>query len=215
MRTRIPDVCIRRLPVYLRAVTELAAQQVEIVSSAELARRTGFSSEQIRKDLAYLGAFGIRGVGYSTEVLRSRIRAVLGLDRDVRAALVGAGNLGTALARYAAQRHDGVRIAAIFDADPARIGTELAGLVVQPVERLEAVCRSLGVRVGILAVPAGAAQPVADRLVQAGVVALLNFAPVRLRVPAGVYVQDVDLGLELQSLAYYVGEGRREAGAGR
>lgn len=203
-RGRIPDVAVRRLPVYLRALGELAERHVEIVSSAELARRTGFSSEQIRKDLAYFGAFGTRGVGYRTAVLRDRLRAILGLDRNPRAALVGAGHLGTALARYALTRDQGVRIAAIFDNDPARIGTEVAGVIVQPVDRLEASCREAGIRIGIVAVPAGAAQSVADALVRGGVRAVLNFAPVKLRVPRGVYVQDVDLSMELQSLAYYV-----------
>lgn len=206
-RARIPEVSVRRLPVYLRVLTELAEQQVEVVSSAELARRTGFSSEQIRKDLAYFGAFGTRGVGYHTELLRTRIRQILGLDRDVRAALVGAGNLGTALARYVLTRDHGVRIVAIFDSDPRRVGAEIAGVPVRPAEQLEDACRRLDVRIGIIAVPAQAAQQVAERLARAGVVALLNFAPVRLRVEPPVHVQDVDLSLALQSLAYYAAAG--------
>lgn len=206
-RGRIPEVTVRRLPVYLRVLGELAEQRVEVVSSAELARRTGFSSEQIRKDLAYFGAFGTRGVGYGTELLRARIRQILGLDRGVRAALVGAGNLGTALARYVLARDHGVRIVAIFDSDPARVGVRIGGVEVQPAERLEQVCRELGVRIGVVAVPAAAAQTVAERLARAGVTALLNFAPVRLRLDPAVYVQDVDLSLALQSLAYYAADG--------
>lgn len=211
-RARIPDVSVRRLPVYLRALSDLEAQGVAVVSSAELARRTGFSSEQIRKDLAYFGAFGTRGVGYATARLRERVRRILGLDREVAAALVGAGNLGTALARYVLSRDHGVRIAAIFDSDPARVGAVIGGVPVQPAERLEEECRRLEVRIGIVAVPAPAAQEVAERLARAGAVALLNFAPVHLRLPPGVHVHDVDLSLALQSLAYYAAaEGRAQS----
>lgn len=203
-RGRIPEVAVKRLPIYLRVLGECAAGGLEIVSSAELARRTGLSSEQIRKDLAYFGGFGTRGVGYRTEVLQDRIRRVLGLDRDVAVALVGAGHLGTALARYNQGRHQHVRFAAIFDADPAKVGEVIAGIEVRTVSELADVVRRLRIRMAVIAVPAAAAQEVADALVAAGVEALLNFAPVKLSVPPGVQVQNIDLSLELQALAYYV-----------
>lgn len=203
---RIPDVAIRRLPVYLRALTELHAEDHDIVSSADLAARTGYSSEQIRKDLAYFGAFGKRGVGYQTADLIERLRHILGLDRQVPIALVGAGHLGTALARYNLTRHRDVRIVAIFDSDPERIGQAIESVVIEPAERMEEVIRAAGIRLAIIAVPAQAAQGVAQRLVKAGVEAILNFAPVTLQVPPGVVVQNIDLTLELQSLAYYTRE---------
>jgi len=201
---RPPDVAIKRLPVYLRVLAELEAAGSDVVSSADLARRTGFSSEQIRKDLAYFGSFGTRGVGYSTAGLASGIRRVLGLDREVAAVLVGAGHLGTALARYNVGREQHVNLVAIFDIDPAKLGQELGGTRVRSVTELPAVVRRLGVRLGVIAVPAAAAQTVAEDLVGAGVVALLNFAPVKLSLPAHVQVQNIDLSLELQALAYYL-----------
>jgi len=181
----------------------LAASDVDVVSSAELGRLTGFSSEQIRKDLAYFGAFGTRGVGYSTAQLARRIERILGFDRPILAALVGAGNLGTALIRYNSSRDQDVLIKAVFDDDPSKVGTLLEGIRVTPTAHLETVVRSAGIRMGIIAVPASVAQEVAKRMVKAGVTALLNFAPVSLKVPEGVFVRDVDLTIELQSLAYY------------
>lgn len=201
-RSRIPQVAIKRLPVYLRALTELAASHVEIVSSAELARLTGFSSEQIRKDLAYFGGFGTRGVGYHTEALLDRIRRILGLHREVGVALVGAGHLGTALARYNQTRHH-VHIQAIFDSDPAKIGQELGGVVVRDVAELTAAVAAEKIRMGVIAVPAAEAQHVATKLCEAGVEAILNFAPIRLDVPANVHVENIDLSQALQALSYY------------
>lgn len=193
--------------MYLRALDQKRERGVEIVSSAELARQTGFTSEQIRKDLAYFGAFGTRGVGYSVDSLSDRIRRILGLHREVPAVLVGAGHLGTALARYNLTRSQPVRIVAIFDTDPGKIGTRIESVGIEPLERLGEVVRERGVRLAILAVPAAAAQAVASRLVEAGVEGVLNFSPVQLQVGEGVQVQQIDLSLELESLAYYtVGE---------
>ncbi len=200
----LPDVAVKRLPVYLRALGDVRAAGQEIVSSAELAERTGLTSEQIRKDLAMLGGFGTRGVGYRIETLAASIRSVLGLDRPVTVALVGAGHLGTALARYNEGRRQQPSIGAIFDADPAKVGTPLGGSRVQSLDELDATIAELGVRMAIIAVPAPAAQQVADRLVTAGCDVLLNFAPVRLNLPAGIRVHNVDLAMELEALAYYV-----------
>ena len=204
---RIPEVVIRRLPLYLRVVADLVERNVPIVSSAELARLTGFSSEQIRKDFACFGAFGTRGVGYRTDVLWRHIRSTLGLDRPVHAVLIGAGNLGTAFARYTILRDRDIRLVAIFDADRRKVGTEIEGVPIHHTEEMQDVIRRLGARMAIVAVPAEVAQQVVDQAVGAGVTAVLNFCPVKLRVPDHVHVQDVDLSLELQSLAYYVSTG--------
>ncbi len=210
MSARIPQVAVKRLPVYLRVLGDLAAQRVEIVSSAELSRLTGFSSEQIRKDLAHFGSFGTRGVGYRTEALLDGIRDVLGLHRDIAVALVGAGHLGTALARYNQSQDQHVDILAVFDADPAKIGQALGGTRVRDVAELPRVVRELGIRVGVVAVPAARAQQVAETLCAAGVEAILNFAPVRLEVPPSVHVENIDLSQALQALAYYTAPGGRD-----
>lgn len=202
---RIPDVAIRRLPVYLRVLLELQEERRDIVSSTELARRTGFSSEQIRKDLAYFGAFGTRGVGYSVAALSERLRRILGLAQGVGVALVGAGNLGTALARYIMNRPGDIRLEAIFDNDWDKIGKKIEHLEILPMEELPSVLRERGIRLAVVAVPASGAQQVADALVESGVEAILNFSPVKLDGRGKAYVQNIDLGIELQSLAYYVG----------
>jgi len=197
-------VAVRRLPIYLRALHELLDEDVQIVSSHELAERTGLSPEQIRKDLAYFGAFGRRGVGYETRILASAIRDILGLNRELRVALVGAGNLGTALARYTADRHHGVRVVAIFDSDPHKVGTRIAGVVVQPLDQMVDTLRQRQIRMAIVAVPATQAQRVIDMLAEAGVQGVLNFAPTKVRAPRGMRIHHVDLTLELQSLAFWV-----------
>lgn len=204
---RIPDAAVRRLPAYLRVLEELKAEEVAVVSSSELAARTGFSPEQIRKDLAYFGAFGTRGVGYETEALGRRIRKILGLHGPVHAALVGAGNLGTAFARYTLSKHDDVRIVAIFDVDWGKVGKQIHGIEISSMDDLVPVCRRLGVKIGIIAVPAAEAQTVANALVEAGIEAILNFSPVKLRVSEPVHVQNIDLTVELQSLAYHTTAG--------
>lgn len=200
---KIPDVAIRRLPVYLRVLLELGEKDEEIISSAELARLTGFSSEQIRKDLAYFGAFGTRGVGYSVEILIQRIKRILNLHEVVEVALVGAGNLGTAFARYNLNAHQDVRITAIFDNDWGKIGKNIADVEILPMDNLSGVIKERGIKMAIIAVPAFAAQEVANTLVNVGIEAILNFSPTKLNTPGHVSVQNIDLSIELQSLAYY------------
>ncbi|MGE5675128.1 MAG: redox-sensing transcriptional repressor Rex [Mycobacterium leprae] len=202
-KPKIPEAAIKRLPVYLRVLEESAAAQVQIISSAELADRTGFSPEQIRKDLAYFGAFGTRGVGYDVVMLSKRIHRILGLHQDVRAVLVGAGHLGYALARHSISRHQDVNITAIFDADPEKVGTEIMGVRIQPMSELVSTVREQGIHIGILTVPASEAQVTAEKLQEGGVEAILNFAPTQLKLRPGVYVESIDLTIELQSLAYY------------
>jgi redox-sensing transcriptional repressor len=210
-KPKIPDAAIKRLPVYLRVLEEQASAGVQIISSAELAEKTGFSPEQIRKDLAYFGAFGTRGVGYDTALLSRRISRILGLHQGVKAALVGAGHLGYALARYSISRHKDVRLTAIFDTDPAKIGTEIMGVPIRPVDELVSVVREEGIKIGIITVPATEAQATAELLQEGGVEAILNFAPAKLKVAPSVFVQNIDLSIELQSLAYYTSASEEEA----
>ncbi len=204
---RIPDAAIRRLPAYLRWLTEC---QEERVTSVMLGQATGYSSEQVRKDLAYFGAFGTRGVGYDVSALRDEIYRILKLDQGVRAIVVGAGHLGTALVRYVDQghqtRHD-VKIMALVDNNPMIIGTQVGSIRVEPVDRLEDLVHKFDIGIGVLTVPKEAAVAVADRLAEAGVRAVLNFAPVAIctRYP-DVFVQPIDLTLEMQALSYFVGQ---------
>ena len=210
-KTKIPEAAIKRLPVYLRVLEEMAAADIPIISSAELADKTGFSPEQIRKDLAYFGAFGTRGVGYDTAMLSRRISRILGLHQGVKAALVGAGHLGYALARYSISRHKDIRISAIFDVDAGKVGTDIMGVTIHPMEDLVTICRDQGIKIGIITVPASEAQSAAERLQQGGVEAILNFAPAKIKLEQ-VFVQNIDLTIELQSLAYYTSASEEEAG---
>jgi len=210
-KPKIPEAAIKRLPVYLRVLEETVAANIQIISSAELAEKTGFSPEQIRKDLAYFGAFGTRGVGYDAALLSRRISRILGLHRGVKAALVGAGHLGYALARYSIQRHKDVLITAIFDADPEKVGTEIMGVTVQPISELKQTVQAQDIKIGIITVPAAAAQSTAELLAEGGVEAILNFAPAKLRLDPKIYVQNIDLSIELQSLAYYTSASEDEA----
>ncbi|MFO8059335.1 MAG: redox-sensing transcriptional repressor Rex [Bacillota bacterium] len=203
MEYYIPDVTIRRLPAYLRLLGELEDEHAEIVSSAEMSRRTGFSSEQIRKDLAYFGAFGTRGVGYRVDFLQERLRKILGLDGLVAAALVGAGKLGQSLARYVQSQHRSIRISHIFDIDEDLVGQTLAGVTIMHTREMEETVAESGVRLAVVAVPAPEAQEVVDSLARAGVRAILNFAPVFLKPPQGVVMKSVDLSSEMRSLVYY------------
>ncbi len=212
MGDKIPGVTIRRLPVYLRVLRQLQTEDVEIISSAELSRRTGFSSEQIRKDFAYFGAFGTRGVGYQTDVLRKTLMRILGLDKGLRVAIVGAGNLGTALARYNIERHEEIEITAVFDNDPEKVGSRIADeVVVSSADDMKSVVVEKEIKMGVLTVPPESAQQVADELVAAGVKALLNFTPVKLEFEENSpFVQNIDLSVEFQSLAYYSNIDTRE-----
>ncbi len=204
----IPDVTISRLPAYLRVLHELQSEGETIVSSSKMGTLTGFSSEQIRKDLAYFGAFGTRGLGYNIELLEDRICEILGLDRPVQMALVGCGNIGQALVRYSREEHRHLDIRYLFDVDEELVGREIAGLRVMHSDDLESVISEKGIRLAVLAVPASAARDVGQRLVDAGVRAILNFAPIHLPVAREVVVRTVDLTSELESLAYYARDPR-------
>ena len=210
----IPEATVARLAVYLRILSGLGDRQGEhqaTISSEELARSAGVNSAKLRKDLSFLGSYGIRGVGYEVGTLTEEISRTLGAHRAHRVALVGLGNLGQALAGYPGFAGRGFVISALFDADPARVGRELGGLTVADISQAATVCRSSGVTIGVIATPASAAQEVADILVQGGVRSILNFAPGMLVVPDDVEIRHVDLSLELQILAFH--ESRR-VGAG-
>jgi redox-sensing transcriptional repressor len=199
----VPEATVARLPLYLRALTALAERGVVTVSSEELAETAGVNSAKLRKDLSYLGSYGTRGVGYEVDYLRHQISREIGLTQDWPVVIVGIGNLGHALANYAGFASRGFRVAALVDADPARAGTEVAGLRVRHVDELERLVADQNIAIAVIATPAVAAQQVCDRLVAAGVTSILNFAPALLQVPEGVDLRKVDLSIELQILAYH------------
>ena len=199
----VPEATVARLAVYLRVLSGLAEQGVVTVSSEELATAAGVNSANLRKDLAHLGSYGTRGVGYDVAVLVERIENTLGLTRRLAVALVGVGNLGHALAGYGGFTTRGFHIAALLDADPNRIGEKIAGLVVRHVDELPEVVSELDIAIGVIATPAHAAQAVCDQLVDCGVTSILNFAPTVLVVPDGVDVRKVDLAIELQILSFH------------
>lgn len=199
----IPEATIARLPVYLRVLYACAEQGIATVSSEELAAAAGVNSAKLRKDLSHLGSYGTRGVGYDVDYLVYQISRELGLTQDWPVVIVGAGNLGRALANYGGFASRGFRIAAVLDSDQGVIGTEVAGHMIGSADQIEQVVARFRVSIGVIATPASSAQAVCDRLVAAGVTSILNFAPVVLNVPAGVDVRKVDLSIELQILAFH------------
>lgn len=202
-RGTVPEASVARLPGYLRALTALADHGIASVSSDELARAAGVTSAMLRKDLSYLGSYGVRGVGYDVDRLAVEITAVLGLAHEWPVAIVGMGNLGRALAAYSGFAQRGFRPIAVLDADPALVGQEVAGLRIRPMADLPALVRDHGLAIGVIATPAEAAQAVAEALVAAGVRSILNFAPAVLEVPDDVRVRKVDLATELQILTFH------------
>ncbi len=193
---------IARLSLYLRLLTELEEGRVETVSSEELARRSGTSAAQVRKDLSLFGTFGKRGLGYGVRDLERRLKSILGLERRWGVALVGAGRIGAALLGYENFRRQGFDFRAVFDTDPRKVGKRWNGLVVEPDSKLERLLPEREIEIAVVAVPARNAQRVVDRLVRCGVRGILNFAPVRLEVPAGVWVKSVDMTVEMEGLSY-------------
>jgi redox-sensing transcriptional repressor len=210
-RRRIPEATVARLPVYLRILGELADDEVDNISSEGLAELAGVNAAKVRKDLSYLGSYGTRGVGYEVAYLVYQIRRELGLTHDWPVVIVGAGNLGQALAGYGGFGERGFPVLGIVDVDPAKVGSVLGGVRVRHLDELSQIVQSKQINIGVVATPTAAAQDAADRLVRAGVTSILNFAPVVLGVPRSVEVRKVDLALELQILSYY--EQRRASGA--
>jgi redox-sensing transcriptional repressor len=199
----LPEATVARLATYLRVLSGFAEQGTQTVSSEELATATGVNSAMLRKDLSFLGSYGIRGVGYDVSTLTEQIARTLGLTVHHSVVMIGVGNLGQALSGYAGFGSRGFRIAALLDADPGRIGTTIRGMVVRDICELAEVVTTENITIAVLATPASAAQAVCDSLVKAGVTSILNFAPVVLNVPAHVDVRKVDLAAELQILSFH------------
>ena len=208
MKSALPSATVERLPRYLRCIEQLPPSQLTI-SSKDLARISNLNAAGVRKDLSFLGSFGIRGVGYHVDELAARIRHALGLTEDRAVVVVGVGNLGSALANYGGFGNRGFRIVGLYDADPAKIGHQVGGIAVRCISQLTDDARTTDIAVGIIATPAKAAQGVASHLAEAGIPSILNFAPAVLDVPEGTHLRQVDLATELQILSFYLA-GRRE-----
>ena len=204
MTRRIPASPIRRLSHYLRSLEDLARDGGDSGSSEERAERGQTTAAQVRKDLSHFGSFGKRGLGYKVEVLRDYIREILGVDRIWNVALIGAGRIGAALFEYPDFGSRGYKCVAIIDSDQAKIGTRWGDLQVRSPDDLQSLITDLGVELIVLAVPAQAAQEVAERAVKAGVKGILNFAPIRLKVPSEVHVEDVNLVMQLEAVSFAI-----------
>ena len=201
---KISETVVRRLPIYLRFLKELNSKNIQTISSKDLGRKLNLNPAQIRKDLAYFGEFGKKGIGYDVPYLIDKIRQILKLNQTIHVALVGAGNLGHALCNYNTYLKENMKITAVFDNNPQKIGKAINNLTVLPMSSLADVVKEQKIRVGIITVPALEAQTVADQFVEAGVEAILNFAPVIIRVPSHVRIHHADFTAELHSLAYYL-----------
>lgn len=204
---KISELTTSRLSLYLRCLDELASEGVERISSKVMAKQFALHSAQIRKDLAYFGEFGVRGVGYSVNDLRQQLRQILGLDTERNVAIVGAGNLGIALATYGGFNLNGFRMLAIFDSDPNKIGSQIRnGLTIQAAHDLPKFIQREKVDIIVLAVPAMAAEKLLEEVTAAGVKAILNFAPVRLPAKPGIKIKHVDFAISLESLSYFLAQ---------
>lgn len=208
---KIPEKTVTRLSIYLRCLEELENDRKVSVSSKQFADRFGLNSAQVRKDLAYFGQFGVRGLGYYITSLRHSLEKILGLKRAWEVALVGLGNLGSALIRYKGFREKGFSISAVFDQDPVKIGRRVEGIEVMDTSKIVLVIRKRKIKIAILAVPAVTAQAVLNLLVEAGITAVLNFVPAQLTVPDSVKLQNVDLAVLLKTLSYHTARTEQSA----
>lgn len=205
---QVSELTTNRLSVYLRCLNQLESAGVQTISSQALADQFHLNAAQIRKDLAYFGEFGVRGVGYYVKDLKRHLRQILGLDRNLRVAVMGAGNLGLALADYPGFRREGFELVALFDVADAKIGDESrSGVPIFDIKDLKRVARREHVDIAMIAVPAESAQAVLDQVVAAGVRAVLNFSPVTIKAPPGVRLRSVDLTVSLESLSFYLAQG--------
>jgi redox-sensing transcriptional repressor len=200
---RIPEATVARLPVYLRILLELAEVKTTTASSEQLAELAGVNAAKVRKDLSYLGSYGTRGVGYDVEYLMFQMSRELGLNQDWPVVIVGIGNLGAALANYGGFSERGFPVAALVDADRAKVGNMVGTLAIRHMDDLPEIADELGISIGIIATPAAVAQDVADKLVEAGITSVLNFAPSIITVPPTATLRKVDLAVELQILSFY------------
>jgi redox-sensing transcriptional repressor len=204
MAKQIPDIVIGRLPIYLRALLQMSQESRQVTSSQELGERLGISAAQIRKDLSQFGEFGKQGTGYNIEFLANQVREILKVNRVWDVAIVGAGDIGRALASYSGFSQRGFRISMMFDAKAELIGSQAGEFTIKDSRTMKEEIRSAGIKMAMIAVPAAQAQAVADQLVEAGVKAILSYAPVNLNVPAGVRVQNIDPSIHLQRMTYYL-----------
>ncbi|MCL6643658.1 MAG: redox-sensing transcriptional repressor Rex [Dehalococcoidia bacterium] len=204
MTLEIPEVVINRLPVYARALADLAARGETVVSSQALGEMLDVTPAQIRKDLSYFGRFGKQGRGYNVQGLLAKLREILGIDRQWRVCLVGVGRLGQAIAAYGGFGPQGFQIVAAFDANPDVVGKQVGGVTVRHIDDLDEYLRANRVDIGIVAVPATEAQSVVDRLVNAGIKAILNYAPITAHVPRDVTIRHIDPVLAMQSMTFYI-----------
>jgi redox-sensing transcriptional repressor len=208
---QVSELTTNRLSVYLRCLNTLEAAGVRTISSQALAEQFHLNAAQIRKDLAYFGEFGVRGVGYYVRDLKRHIRQILGLDRKLRVAIIGAGNLGLALADYPGFRQEGFEIAALFDAVQDKVGQlSRSGVPIHDIQNLKRIAKKESIRIAVIAVPAAAAQPVLELVVAAGIKAVLNFSPGSIEVPPGVKLKSVDLTVSLESLSFFLAQGDDE-----
>jgi redox-sensing transcriptional repressor len=200
----IPDIVVGRLPIYLRELQRMLEENRRVTSSQELGERLGISAAQIRKDLSQFGEFGKQGTGYSIEFLADQISQILKVDRVWDIAVVGAGDIGSAVARYQGFSNRGLRVAMIFDNDPAKVGSQVGSFTVKDIKSIEESIRQADIKVAMIATPGQSAQEVADQLVSSGVKAILNYAPINLNVPEDVWVQYIDPVIHLQRMTYYL-----------
>jgi redox-sensing transcriptional repressor len=202
---QIPDIVVGRLPAYLRSLQRMAREGRQVTSSQELGERLGVSAAQIRKDLSQFGEFGKQGTGYLIDYLIEQLCQILHINHEWEVAVIGAGDIGSALARYKGFSNRGFKVTAIFDTDPEKIGGQVGAFTIQDMAGMVETIRSTGIKIAMLAVPAGQAQDVANKLVEAGVKGILNYAPISLNVPHGVQVQYIDPSLHLQRMTFYIG----------
>jgi len=199
---KIPKTVARRLSLYQRCLRNLISQGIKRVSSSELAKRLGIKSSQVRKDLSYFGAFGKRGVGYSTDYLLDMIERILGINKNWSVVLIGAGNLGHALINYDVLKKNGFYIVGIFDSDPRKIGQKIGKLTIKDITGFENFIKENKVEIGVIAVPPVSAQQVADIIVKSGIKGIINFSPTTIRVPKGVFVEEIDISIPFKNLTF-------------
>ena len=201
---KIPDIIIGRLPIYLRALQRMSEKGMKTTSSQELGEHVGISAAQIRKDISQFGEFGKQGTGYSIPFLMDKLREILKVNRMWDVVVVGAGDMGHALARYSGFANRGFRVCMIFDVDMSKVGQKVGDFTIEDAGKLVECVRASKIKVAMVTVPAAAAQDVTDKLVQAGVKAILNYAPTSVNVPSNVHVQYIDPATHLQRMTYYL-----------